>query len=152
MSTWANKITTSIFGRRLGINRLTTGESGGAQGARDFLAGPEAYRTAVSTANTTGTNVAAYGVQVLPGTSAASSSVYTIDPPIPGVTVVVVGSSNAGCFLKTNAATETIMTTLGSSDTVLEFPSVGGVATLTGVTTARWVAQLTTGVVASTST
>jgi hypothetical protein len=48
------------------------------------------------------------------------------------------------------------MTTLGSSDTVLEFPSVGGVATLTGVTTARWVAQLTaqltTGVVASTST
>lgn len=151
MSTWANKITTSIFGRRLGLQRLTTGESGGAQGARDFVVGPEDYRRAVTTANTTGTNVAAYGVQILPGSSAGATNLYILDPPIPGVSVVVGGSSNATCHLKTNGG-ETIMTTLGSSDTVLLFNSVGGVATLTGVTTARWLAQLTTGVVASTST
>lgn len=152
MSTWANKITTSLFGRRFGIQRQTTGESGGAQGARDFIVGPEGFRQPVSTANTTSSNVPAYGVQVLPGTSAGSSSVYTIDPPIPGVQVTIVGSSNAATYLKTNAATETIQTTLGSSDTVLAFPSVGGGAILTGVTTARFLAILTTGVVASTST
>lgn len=146
MSTWANKITTSLFGRRFGIQRLTTGESGGNQGARDFIVGPEQFRMPVSTANTTSSNVPAYGVQVLPG------GVFTIDPPIPGVTAIIVGSSDTAAYLKTNAATETIMTTLGSSDTVLAFASGGGVATLTGVTTARWVAQLTTGVVASTST
>ena len=146
MSTWANKITTSLFGRRFGLQNMTTGESGGAQGARDFLVGPEGFRQAVSTANTTDSNVPAYGVQVLPG------GVFTIDPPIPGVQVTVVGSSDTASYLKTNAATETIMTTLGSSDTVLAFPSVGGGAILTGVTTSRFLAILTTGVVASTST
>jgi hypothetical protein len=152
MSNWASKIITSIHGRRFGLQPLSTVESGGSNGSRDFLVGPEALRGNVSTANTTSTNVKAFGVNILPGTSAGSSSVYTIDPPIPGVTTIVAGSSNAATYLKTNAATETIMTTLGSSDTVLAFPSVGGVATLTGVTTARWLAQLTTGVVASTST
>jgi hypothetical protein len=150
MGIWNNVLTTSLFGRRLGLQRLTTGGTGGKES--DVLAGPTAFRSPTSTANSTGTNIDPWGVQVLPGTSAGSSSVYTINPPIPGVTVVVVGSSNAGCFLKTNAATETYMTTLGSSDTVLEFPSVGGVAHLTGVTTARFAVLLSTGVVASTST
>ena len=151
MPKFRDQINTSLFGRRLGLDRRTTGE-GGLTAEADMLTGPDAFRMPTSTANSTGTNVASYGVQVLAATSVGSSGVFTIDPPIPGVTVIVVGSSNASAYLKTNAATETIMTTLGSSDTVLAFPSGGGVATLTGVTTARWVAQLTTGVVASTST
>lgn len=148
---WVDKIKTSIHGRRFGIDRNSTGVSGGTY-EHDLLVGPEDLRRGVTTDNTTSANVRPFGVQVLPGTSAGSSSVYTIDPPIPGVTVIVVGSSNAGTFLKTNVGTETYMTTLGSSDTVLEFPSVGGVAHLTGVTTARFSVLLSTGVVASTST
>lgn len=148
MSTWASKITTSLRGRRMGLQIMTTGESGGAatRGSREFLVGPEAFRQPVSTANTTDVNVPAYGVQVLPG------GVFTIDPPIPGVQVTIVGSSDTASYLKTNAATETIMTTLGSSDTVLAFAAAGGGAILTGITTSRFLAILTTGVVASTST
>lgn len=145
MAAWADKIVTSIFGRRLGLQQMTTGQSGGRLPA-EFLVGPDGHRSSVTTAESTGTNVLAYGISRLPGTSAASSAVYTIDPPIPGVRKTVVGATDNGpVFLKT-ANRETIMTTAGSSFTTVKVSSVGGVFEMVGLTTAIWLGlELTTG-------
>jgi hypothetical protein len=134
---YGNKITTSKHGRRLGLQRMSTAETGGAA-ASEFLVGPDDTRVGVTTAETTSTNVKAYGFSVLPGTSAASSAVYTLEPPIPGVRKVIVGSTDNGpVFIKT-ANAETIVSTLGSSHTTVKVSSVGGSFELVGITTARW--------------
>lgn len=133
-----DKYSVSLHGRRFGIQHLSSGESGGASGPVDMLVGPEALRMRVSTNASTGTNLRAYGVSMLPGTSAGSSSVYTLDPPIPGVTKTILGTTANGPFIIKTANGETIHTTAGTSFTTVEISSIGGGFTLVGVTTAIW--------------
>ena len=141
-----SKYTVSLHGRRFGIQHLSSGESGGSRGPNDFLVGPEDLRMGVSTADTTSTNLNAFGVSVLPGTSAGSSCVYTIDPPIPGVTKTIMGTTANGPFIIKTANSETIQTTAGSSWTTVEISSLGGGFALIGVTTAIWLGlNLTSG-------
>lgn len=132
-----SNILTSIYGRRLGLQRLTTAQSGGQANA-NFLVGPDDFRVEVTTAQTTSTNLRPFGLSVLPGTSAGSSAVYTIDPPIPGVRKIIVGSTDNGPTLLKTANSETITTTMGSSFTTVEISSLGGSFELIGLTTARW--------------
>lgn len=140
------KYTVSIHGRRFGIQHLSSGESGGASGPVDLLVGPEALRSRVSTAATTSTNLRNYGVSMLPGTSAGSSCVYTLDPPIPGVPKTIMGTTANGPFNIKTANSETIHTTAGTSFTTVKISSLGGGYTLVGVTTAIWMGLgLTTG-------
>lgn len=137
---WQNLINTSLFGRRFGLQNLTTTISGGSRGPADFLVGPEQLRSGVTTAESTGTNLAAWGVSVCPGTSAASSAVYTLDPPIPGVKKTIFGGvSNGPVYVKT-ANSETIQSTVGSSFTTVKVSSLGGGFELLGLTTAVWMA------------
>jgi len=132
-----NKYVTSLYGRRFGLQRLTTAISGLTKAA-EFLVGPEAVRTGTSTGESTAANVTSYGGSLLPGTSAASSAVYTIDPPIPGVRKSVLGgTANGPVYLKT-ANSETIQTTVGSSFTTVKISSVGGGFELVGITTGIW--------------
>lgn len=133
-----SKITTSLFGRRFGLQLLTTGEHGGVAPI-DFLVGPEQLREGVSTAQTTGNAVPAWGVTFLNGTSAASSSVYVLDPPIIGVhKTVVFSSANTPMYLRTKNA-ETFRTSADSTiATVLSSTLTGAVAELIGLTTAMW--------------
>lgn len=132
-----NKYVTSLYGRRFGLQRLTTAIAGITKPA-EFLVGPEALRTGTSTGESTGTNVAPYGASLLPGTSAASSAVYTIDPPIPGVRKTVLGGSDNGpVYLKT-ANGETINTSWGTTHNTVKISSVGGGFELVAVTTAKW--------------
>jgi len=117
---------------------MSTIQTGGSRGSGEFLVGPEELRRGVSTAESTGTNLTAWGVSVVPGTSAASSAVYTIDPPIPGVKKIVGGGiSNGPTYVKT-ANSETIQTTVGSSFTTVKISSLGGAFELLGLTTAVW--------------
>ena len=140
------KILTSIHGHRLGLQHLSSGESGGNHGHAEFLVGPEDMRVEVTTADTTSTNLKSYGISMLPGTSAGSSCVYTLDPPIPGVRKVILGSTANGPFIVKTANSETIHTTAGTSWTTVEISSLGGGFTLVGVTTAIWMGLgLTTG-------
>ena len=134
---FANKILTSLHGRRFGLQRMTTAETGG-RAAAEFLVGPEALRKGVSTAETTATNLQAFGFSHVKGTSADSSSVFVLDPPIPGVikTLFFPSTGNTACYVKT-ANAETIQTTLGSSQTTIK-STIGGVCQLIGVTTAIW--------------
>lgn len=135
---FANKILTSLFGSRVGLQRMTTAESGGSRGAQEYLVGPESLRVGVTTAETTSTNLQPHGVSRLPGTSAASSAVYTIDPPVPGVRKTIMGTTDNGpVYLKT-ANGETIVTTAGSSFTTVKVSSVGGVFELMALTSGIW--------------
>jgi len=146
-----SEILTSIYGRRIGLQIVSTAKSGGIAPV-ELLVGPEALRLGITTAESTGTNVKAWGVSFLPGTSAASSSVYTLDPPIPGVqkTIVWPSTGDIGTYLKT-ANSETIKSTVGSSFTVIK-STAGGRLDLIGGTTAIWYAMgLTSGTTSNAS-
>lgn len=136
-----DKYTTSVHGRRLGLQRMTTGETGGSTsaGAVDFVVGAEAIREGVTTSHSTATDVPAYGVTFLNGTSAASSSVYRLSPPIPGVRkTVVFSSANTPMYLVTKNA-ETFRTSADSTiATVISSTLTGATVELIGLTTAMW--------------
>ncbi len=134
-----SRITTSLFGNRFGLQSMSSNVSGTGRSGNppDFICGPEDVRMAVSTSESTATNLAAYGVSYL--TSAASSGVYTLDPPIPGVRkAVVFGTTGATIYLKT-ANSETFISTLGTSMTVAKSTqNAMAVLNLIGLTTAQW--------------
>lgn len=142
-----NKITTSIYGRRLGLQGMSSVETGGAVATgsqfHEFVVGAQDIRLGVTTAESTATNAKAYGISNFPGTSAASSSVYTLDPPIPGVRKFLAFNTTAnGVYVKT-ANSETFLTTMGTSFTTIK-STVGGVIELIGFTTAQWLAPALT--------
>lgn len=136
---YGSNITKSIFGRQLGLQTMSTNVSGsGRTGSQpDFLVGAEQIRMGVSTAETTATNLAAFGVSYI--TSAASSGVYTLDPPIPGVQKVLhFGTTGATNYVKT-ANGETFQSSQGSTFSVLKSTqNVIGSLVLFGLTTAVW--------------
>ncbi len=134
-------ILTSIYGRRVGLQTLSSGQTGGSRGPQEFLVGPAAFREEVTTADTTAINLQAHGITRLSsGLSADTTAVFSIDPPIPGVgkTVVwgstTIGTMGSKIFLKTGV---NMQTSNGSSFTVVA-SSAGAVLNLTGVTTALW--------------
>jgi hypothetical protein len=133
-----DKIMTSLFGRRFGLQNMSTVQTGGSRGDLEFLVGPEALRQGASTAETTSTNLSAAGISVAPGTSAASSAVYTLDPPIPGVKKTIMGGTANGLVYIKTANSETIISTLGSTNTTVKVSSIGGSFELMGLTTAIW--------------
>lgn len=137
---FTNRYVTNIHGRRLALQKMSSGVSGsGGAGTKEFLVGPEALRFAVTTNPTTGTAIRAFGADYLNGTSAASSSVYVLDPPIPGVfKVVVFSSANTPVYLKTKNA-ETFRTSEDSTVvTVIKSTLTGCAVQLVGLTTAMW--------------
>lgn len=133
-----DKILTSIFGHRLGTQLLTTAIAGVTKPFEVLVGSVEDIRRAVTTAESTGTNLAPHGVSHMAGTSAASSAVYTIDPPVPGIrkTINIATTANGPIYLKT-ANSETFSSTLGTSFTTIK-SSAGGFYELIGLTTAVW--------------
>ncbi len=140
--------TISIHGRLLGLQRIPTpgnsyspatpGQVGNSK-PQEYLVGPDDLRRQVTTAETSGVNLQAHGISYLPGTSAGSSTVYTIDPPVPGVRKTIWGSS-IGAYLKlANQSIEGIVTTAGSTFTVVKSTAQGGLELL-GLTTGLWLA------------
>lgn len=139
---YGNSILTSIFGRRLGLQPFSSAASGSGRTGEvpEMLVGPEAVRMGVN-AGSTARNLPAYGISNLPGTSAASSSVYTLDPPIPGVMVYLNfnSSANAPAYVKT-ANGETIVSSQGTTFSVIKSTNgaANGILALVGITTAVW--------------
>lgn len=133
-----SNILTSIYGRRIGLQALSTAQFGGRQPS-EVLVGPEDLRRGVTTAETTGTTVPAWGCSFLAGTSAASSSVYVLEPPIPGVRkTIIFSSANTPQYLRTQNA-ETFRTSADSTiATVISSTLTGCVVELIGLTTALW--------------
>jgi hypothetical protein len=129
----------TLYGRRCGLQPMSTTVSGsGRAGSNpDFLVGVEAVRLGVTTAETTATNLAAYGVSYI--TSSVSSGVYTLDPPIPGVEKFVhFGTTGATNYVKT-ANGELFQSSQGSTFSVIKSTqNVVGTLRLMGLTTAIW--------------
>lgn len=136
---YPDKSLPSIFGRRLGLQPMSTTQtgSGRAGSVPDFVVGAEAVRMGVTTAETTATNLAAYGVSYI--TSSVSSGVYTLDPPIPGVEKVLhFGTTGATNYVKT-ANGETFQSSQGSTFSVIKSTqNIVGSLRLMGLTTAIW--------------
>ena len=131
-----DKITTTKHGRRLGLQLLSSAASGGS-GFTDYLVGPDAFRVVSSTADTTATDIRPFGLHYLNTSSAGSSQVYTIEPPVPGVHCSIWGGTASEVFLKTKNS-ETFVTSGGSSFTTINPSSLGFVINLVGLTTAVW--------------
>lgn len=139
---YQTKAMTSIHGLRLGLQRLTAGANGITAVGKDVLIGAEDIRREVSTAETTGTGLRAFGVSNLDGTSAASTPVYVLDPPIPGLSKVIhFGSTASKIWMRTKNG-ETIRssgTSTASGFTAIT-SSAGGTVSLEALTTAIWLA------------
>lgn len=143
----ANSITTSLFGRRLGLQSLSSNQSGTGVAGRvpDFLVGAEAIRREVTTADSTATQLKAWGASVLStGLSADATAIFRLDPPIPGVektitwlsTTINTLSSKIWITNSTGGGAG-MQTTAGSSFTCVS-SSQGAVLHLFGLTTALW--------------
>ena len=133
------RINESIRGRNLGFEQISSGMHGSTQGGR-VLVGPETLRNAATTADTTAKNLRAFGYSVL--TTAQSSGVYIIDPPMPGVQKSITFHTTAGSaspiYLKT-ANGETIGTTQGTTMSILVSSQTGYYClTMVALTTAAW--------------
>jgi hypothetical protein len=136
----AYTIHTSIHGRRLGLNQISSAQSGSR--SLEFLTGPDALRMDVTTAETTGTQLKPFGLSVVFGTSVASSAVYVLDPPIPGIKKVIHFGSTADMQYVRTAGAETIRSSGASTSatfTVVK-SSAGGTVELIGLSTAVWLA------------
>lgn len=134
---YETKYTTSVHGRRLGLQRMTTPETGSGNGKADFLVGAEDVRKVHSTAETTATNLKAYGYSVL--TTAVSSGVYTIDPPIPGVSKVLVFNTTGANPIYVKTGGETISSTQTTTASIIVSSQTAYASvTLIPVSTAIW--------------
>ena len=139
---YGNKITTSKHGRRLGLQGMSTAETGG--GKYEFLVGPDDFRVGTNTAETTGTNLSAVGFSGNLGTSAASSAVYTLDPPIPGTRKVIASSTENGPVYVKASGSALIISSAGSTDTTVKLSTLGNAVELVALTSAIWLTRDTT--------
>jgi hypothetical protein len=135
---YGNKILTSLYGRRLGLQAPSSAETGVSK-ALDILVGPDAYREPQSTAETTSGVVGPTGNTILVGTSAASTPVYTLAPPIPGVRkTIIFGSTDSAIYLKMTAGCSIAGTSLASTGATAIRSSGGGAVELIGQTSALY--------------
>lgn len=131
-------ITTTIHGSRLGLVKPSSNATGGAVGSFEYIAGPSFVRSQGSSAASTGTDIPPFGAYYLPTSSAGSSQVYVVEPPIPGSpTLWLTGSTASEVYVRTKNS-ETLITSGGSSFTTINPSSLGFCIGLTAITTAVW--------------
>lgn len=140
---YGNNITKSLFGRQIGLQQMTTPVSGGSRGPFDLLVGPEDLRQGVTTGESTGTNLAAFGVSRVFGTSAASTPVYTLDPPVPGLRKGIhFASTDSALYVKMASGCAIAGTSLATTGATAIRSSGGGYVELMGITTALYAALM----------
>ena len=134
-------INTSLHGRRIGLQLMTSAVTGSGRALAeqpDMIVGPEDIRKGVSASESTSVNLKAFGVSRIQGTSAASTLVFTLDPPIPGVEkTLFFESTDSALYVKTGSGENITGSSIGTSATAV-VSSGGGTVRLVGVTTALW--------------
>lgn len=144
---YGNNITTTIFGRRMGLQTMSTNQTGTGAAARqpEFLVGPEDVRKEVTTADSTGTYLKPWGMSVLStGLSADATPIYRLDPPIPGVEKTIVwlsttiGTMASKVWVTNSTGGGAGFQTSGGSSFTCVASSAGAVLKLVGLTTALW--------------
>lgn len=141
-----NKIFTSIYGRRLGLD------------PNEFLVGPKDVRVATQTLTsaTTGTNALNYGITGFNVTTASASTAssvgttevgrsFLLDAPAEGVTKFVYNAnttgSTASVVVEFGTGVTCFSASLGSTFTGLTMWAGGQYAHLVGVSTSQWLAM-----------
>lgn len=122
----ANRIRTSIHGRRLGLDDA------------DFLVGPKGIRPPITdaTSDTTGTALPNHGLVSVISTT---DDVWTLSSPVPSCEVTIFcGSSSTGthAVVPTNA---TIISSNGVAGSSISMAGAGASITLCGISTAQWI-------------
>lgn len=144
---WISKITTSIFGTRLGLSQVSSSVSGTAVAGRvsEFIVGAEDVRKESSTADTTATALKPWGNSLLTtGLSADATAIFRLDPPIPGVEKTIVwgsttiGTMSSKIFVTNSTGGGAGFQTSGGSSFTCVASSAGAVLKLVGVTTGLW--------------
>ncbi len=133
----------SLWGRRFGLQAASSAAFNLQRGLKeepDMLVGAEAVRQRVSTDGSTSVPLRSYGINKVFGTSAASTPVYTLDTPIPGVPVTIqFASTDSAIYVNTGAGVQISGSSLGSSATTLR-SSGGGAMQLVGISSAEYLA------------
>lgn len=129
---------TSIHGRRVGLGWLSTGMSGGTKSTPlEFLQGLDGFRNPICTSETTDVPMDAAGISYLVGTSAASTPVFSLAPPIPGVKKgIFFGSTDSALYVNAASGCSFAGSSLGSTGAATIRSSGGGYVELMGMTTA----------------
>lgn len=144
---YGNLITTTILGRRAGLQSMSTNQTGTGLAGRipEFLVGVEDIRKEVTTADTTATSLKAWGNSVLStGLSADATAVFRLDPPIPGIEKTIawlsttVGTMASKIFVTNSTGGGAGFQTSGGSSFTCVASSAGAVLRLIGLTTALW--------------
>lgn len=145
-----NLINTSIFGRRLGLQKLSSAQSGGSYGFTEVLVGPDAFRGAATTAEVAApaasgvaSNMRAMGISVIGGSTIGGTYTYPLDPPIPGLRKFIAQSSTDAKVLIRLASSAlgsapNLLTSAGSTFNTITLSSQTGSVELIGLTTALW--------------
>jgi hypothetical protein len=138
---------TTLFGRRLGLQQLSTNQSGTGLAGRlpEFVVGAEDIRKDSTTSESTATYLKAYGASLLTtGLSADTTAVFRIDPPIPGVGKVItwgsttIGTMGSKIFVTASTGGGAGFQTSGGSSFTCVASSAGAVLSLFGVSTSLW--------------
>ena len=139
---YGDKVTTSLHGRRVGLQFMSTAQTGGAKA--EFLVGPDDYRVGTDTSESTATNLSAVGFSGNLGTSAGSSAVYTVDAPIPGTRKVLASSTANGPVYVKAGGSAVIVSSAGSTDVVVKLSTLGNPVELIALTSGIWLCRDTT--------
>lgn len=132
LDTIRGQIMTSIFGRRLGLDK------------DEYLVGPKTLRQQVQdlTTSSSATAVPAYGVTRVTCTGSSQGPVqYLLDAPAPGVEkALVLASSSTGSFqfLTTAAGAKVFSSSAGTSAGVINLVGQGAAIRLIGLATDTW--------------
>lgn len=131
-----NRLVTSIFGRRLGLE--SNNALGGMVGVINPISGFSSGGTTI-TSTDVGTAIPAYGLTAVGASGASATTAYVLAAPIPGVRktlfvpttgYAVVLSSTGSFYCSTASVTSTYQ--------IATFTGKGNVLELMGVTTALW--------------
>ena len=147
LNTIRDKITTSFFGRRLGLI------------PSDYLAGPKAMVLQVEDLTTTPTTLAAFGHSVVTATGSTQGPVqhFLPAPPYAGIIKTLsirTTSTGSHQFLSTANGASILAASDATTKGVINFLGQGGAVTLLSLSTAVWqvIASVSTGGVSYTTT
>ena len=135
------KPTTSLYGRRFGLQALSSAQTGARRIPVDFLVGDNlgGFRQELQTAtsDTTGTNIKGWGITSVDTTT---DDTWLLDNPIKGVTKMIwTGSTSTGIrTIKRKDSTFAIQSSAASTLTTIIAQGGGLMLTLLGLSSALY--------------
>ena len=142
------KPTTSLYGRRFGLQALSSAQTGARRIPVDFLVGDNMggvrHELQAATSDTTGTNITGWGITVV---DTSTNDTWLLDNPIAGVKkILYTGSTSTGIrTIMRKDATFAIRTSAASTLTTIVAQAGGKIIELLGISSAIYALGATGG-------